>query len=167
MNLLEEINKCQIIIKLHHLHQGGSKSTPKSQNCILLSCRCISVKIAWCVAPWFWMRSAPLEKILRNFHVSKWGKSGIVGKFWMSTFQPKWNFWIWCPFSPPKLESPKTTSCVSKKSGRKSFFASSFFLPSGGSKLDEISWKLLSKCIFTWKIQKCWVFLKRNFPSSG
>ena len=33
----------------------------------------------------------------------------------MSTFQPKWNFSIWCPDAAPKLQSPKTASCVSKK----------------------------------------------------
>ena len=118
MNLLEEINKCHEIIKLHKLHQGGWKITPKvktSQICVLLSCRWKSGKLPWCVAPQSSTRSAPLSQLLRHFPASKWGKSRLVGKVWMSTFQPKWNFSIWCPFAPPKLKSPKTASCVSKK----------------------------------------------------
>ncbi len=41
------------------------------------------------------------------------------------------------------------------------------FWPSGGSKLGEISWYLLSKCILSWQIQKCKHFLKWTFPSKG
>jgi len=41
------------------------------------------------------------------------------------------------------------------------------FLLSGGPKLSEISWKLLRKCIFAWKIQKCWVFPKWSCPTKG
>ena len=75
----------------------------------------ILVQTAWWVARNSWTGRAPLEALFRHVQVSKWGKSGLVGKVWMSTFQPKWNFWIWWPFAPPKLQSPKTASCVSKR----------------------------------------------------
>ena len=60
-------------------------------------------------------RSAPFSPLLEHFPTSKWGSGGLVGKVWMYTFQSKWNVSIWCPFSPPKMNSPKTASCVSKK----------------------------------------------------
>ena len=69
------------------------------------------------------MRSAPIHLLLGHFLASKLSSSWLVGKFWMFTFQPKWKFPIWCQFSPPKVHSPKTASCVSKKGIVRSFFA--------------------------------------------
>ena len=64
------------------------------------------------------MRRATLEVILWYFIKSKLSPSVIFTKPYLFTFQPKWNVSIWCQFSPPKLQSPKTTSCVSKQGQR-------------------------------------------------
>ena len=69
----------------------------------------------------FPMRSAFLKLILEALLVFKFAPSGLVGNFYLSTFQNKWNFWIWPPFAHPKLISPNTASCVSKK-GQKGHF---------------------------------------------
>ena len=124
----------------------------------------IPVQTAWWVAHNSWMARAPLEALFRHFQVSKWGKSGLVGKVWMSTFQLKWNFWIWWSFAPPKLQSPKTAFCNSKMC-RKSFFAC--FWLSGGLKLHKISSRSMSICKFLWKIWKCWVFAKWSCHDEG
>ena len=108
----------------------------------------------------FPMRSAFLQLILEAFPVSKFSPSEPFGKVYLYNFQHKWNFWIWPPFAPPKLSSPNTTSCVSKK-GQKGHFLSIFNL-FGGSKPVKISWPLVGMHIFPWKIQKFWVCIKRS-----
>jgi len=57
----------------------------------------------------------------------------------MSTFQPKWNFPIWCPFSPPKVHSPGSTSCWCKRWQKGDFHG--IFEPFGHPELDEMLWK--------------------------
>ena len=70
----------------------------------------------------FYVRCATLEPILGYFQVFKMRPSGLVGKPGLSTFQPNYNFWIWSSFSPPNLDSPKTSFCVSKKWQRGNFW---------------------------------------------
>ena len=108
----------------------------------------------------FPMRSTYFQPILEAFLVSKYTQSVVVGKVCLSNFQNQWNFWIWPPFSPPKLSSPNTASCVSKK-GQKGHFWGVFDL-FGSSKPVKISWPFVSIHIFPWQIQKCWVFFKRR-----
>ena len=106
----------------------------------------------------FPMRSSFLHLILEDFPMSKFSSSALVGKIYLSTFQNKWNFWILSPFSPPKMSSPNTASCVAKKGQKGHFWG--VFDPFGSSKLVKISWPCEGIHIFAWKIQKCWVFLQ-------
>ena len=79
-----------------------------------MSCKWKIMKFAWWVVRQILTGRAPLRALLGHFQVSKWGKSRIFGKVCESTFPPNWNFWIWLSFSPPKLQSPNTSFCVSK-----------------------------------------------------
>ena len=118
------------------------------------------------------MRRAPIQNVSCAFEPTFKALPGVqMRQTWACWkgldvyFQPKWNFWIWCPFAPPKLQPPKTASCVSKRWQKVIFLL--VFWPSGGSKLGEISWSSLSKCIFAWQIQKCKIFLKWTSQSKG
>jgi len=114
-----------------------------------LSWRWKFFKKSWCVARLSPTRSAPFHLLLGHFPASKLSLGWLVGKVWMSTFQPKYNFPIWCLDAPPKVHSPKTASCVSKK-GQWGHFLHVFW-PFGDPNLDEMPWKFLSRCISSWQ----------------
>lgn len=165
MNLLEKINKCQSIIKLHHLQQRGWKSTPKSQNCVLLSCR-----LNFCAN--CLMGRAQFLNGSRTF-------GGIFEALIGVQMRQKWDFWKFLDvYFPTQVEFLNlVVICPSKiaisqdcflcvKNVAESHFLLVFWL-SGGPKLDEISWQWLSKCNFPWQIQKCWFFPKWSCQTKG
>ena len=65
------------------------------------------------------MRSAFSNPLLWAFPLTKLSPRWLVGKNYLSSFWNILNFWIWMSFAPSKVESPKTTSYVSKKYHRR------------------------------------------------
>jgi len=105
-------------MKIHH---PPPQKVKLGQNSVFWAELCNLAKSAQRVAPPGSTGRAPLQLILRNLKVSKLSKIGLVGKVYVSTFQPNWNFWIWRSFALSKLNSPKITSCNSKKGQKVKF----------------------------------------------
>ena len=111
MNLLEQVNKCQNYIMFNQLHQEKSKITSQiktSQTGRIFELKDEKLAKNPYAPRAFRPAFGALPGIQIELRLALW-------KALLSTFQPKWNFPIWCPFAPPKVHSPKTASCVSKK----------------------------------------------------
>ena len=145
MNLLEQVKMYQYYIMFIKLHHGRSIVTWKnetSQNWANFWAEEWKIgQNSLCATPNFSMRRANLEMILRHFLKSKLSSWYLFRKPCLSTFQPKWNFWIWMSFSPPKLQSPKTGSCWCKRWQKGHF--QGVFDPLNHPELDETSKKFL------------------------
>lgn len=102
------------------------------------------------------MHHATLEVVLRHFLKSKLSPSILSRKYYLSTFQPKWNLWIWIPFFPRKLQSPRLLP-VCQNRGREVSFGC--FWPPEDSKLAQNYFPCIISRYFPWKIQKYKLFL--------
>ena len=111
------------------------------------------------------MHSAFSRPVLEGFPKSKSGVEYLIGKLGESTSWDNLKFLIWSPFSPPKMQSPKTASCVKKKWQRGHFLG--VFGPFGGPELVKISQPFLSMHKFSCWFQKFKIFWELKPPSKA